>query len=57
LVAESGPDHEKRFATEILVGGRVLGHGEGRSKKQSEQEAARRALEELQRSGEAEGKS
>jgi len=57
LVAESGPDHEKRFATEILLGGRVLGRGEGKSKKQSEQEAARRALEELQRSGEAAGKA
>lgn len=53
LVAETGPDHEKRFVTEILVSGRVMGRGEGRSKKQSEQEAAKRALEELQQSGEA----
>ncbi len=51
LVAASGPDHAKRFATEIAIGGKVLGLGEGRSKKQSEQEAARRALEELQRRG------
>jgi ribonuclease-3 len=50
LVSESGPDHEKRFVTEIAVGGKVLGHGEGRSKKQSEQEAAKQALDELQRS-------
>lgn len=56
LVAESGPDHEKRFATEIVISGRVLGRGEGKSKKQSEQQAARRALEELQRSGEVNGK-
>ncbi len=49
LVAESGPDHEKRFVTEISVGGKILGRGEGKSKKQSEQEAAKRALEELQR--------
>ncbi len=47
LVAESGPDHEKRFVTEIAVGGKVLGRGEGRSKKQSEQEAAEKALAEL----------
>lgn len=53
LVAESGPDHEKRFVTEILIAGKVMGRGEGRSKKQAEQEAAKRALEELQRSGEA----
>jgi ribonuclease-3 len=48
LVAESGPDHEKYFVTEISVGGNVLGKGEGRSKKQSEQAAARIALKELQ---------
>jgi ribonuclease-3 len=51
LISESGPDHEKRFVTEIAVGGKVLGKGEGRSKKQSEQEAAMRALTQLQRSG------
>jgi ribonuclease-3 len=48
LVAESGPDHEKRFVTEINVGGEMLGRGEGKSKKQSEQEAAKKALEKLQ---------
>ena len=49
IVAATGPDHEKRFVTEITVGGKVFGKGEGRSKKQSEQEAAKIALEELQR--------
>jgi len=48
IVAETGPDHEKFFVTEISVGGKVLGKGEGRSKKQSEQEAAKIALMELQ---------
>jgi len=48
VVAESGPDHEKFFVTEISVGGTVLGKGEGRSKKQSEQAAAKIALMELQ---------
>lgn len=52
IVAAMGPDHEKRFVTEIAVGGKVLGIGEGRSKKQSEQEAAKRALNELQKRGE-----
>lgn len=47
LVAETGPDHEKRFVTEISVGGKMLGRGEGRSKKLSEQQAAKAALEEL----------
>lgn len=53
IVAATGPDHEKHFVTEIAVGGKVLAVGEGRSKKQSEQEAAKRALSELQKSGEA----
>ena len=53
LVAETGPDHEKRFATEIVIAGKVLGRGEGRSKKQAEQEAASKALKELQQSREA----
>jgi ribonuclease-3 len=54
LVSESGPDHAKRFITSITLGGKILGKGEGRSKKQSEQEAARKALSELQESGKAE---
>lgn len=49
LVDESGPDHAKRFVTEIVLGGSVLGRGEGRSKKESEQEAASKALEALRR--------
>ena len=53
LISESGPDHDKRFITEIAVGGKVLGRGEGKSKKQSEQEAAAKALVQLQSSAEA----
>ncbi len=51
LVEEAGPDHAKHFVTEIAVGGEVLGRGEGGSKKESEQEAAKKALETLQRGG------
>ena len=51
IVAESGPDHDKRFVTEIAVGGKVLGRGEGKTKKQAEQQAAKKALGELQKSG------
>jgi ribonuclease-3 len=43
----SGPDHAKRFVVEVLVRGRVLGHGEGNSKKLAEQRAARAALRTL----------
>jgi dsRNA-specific ribonuclease len=34
--------------TEIFVGGKLLGRGEGKSKKQAEQEAAQKALAGLQ---------
>jgi ribonuclease III len=52
VVSETGPDHEKVFVTEIAVGGKVLGKGEGKSKKQSEQHAARKALDALKKSDE-----
>ena len=51
VVAESGPDHAKHFVTEIVIQGKVVGRGEGKSKKQSEQQAARSALESLQEGG------
>jgi ribonuclease-3 len=40
ILRESGPDHAKTFAATVLVGGRVLGEGTGRSKKVAEQVAA-----------------
>jgi len=36
-----GPDHAKRFSATVSVAGTALGRGEGRSKKQAEQAAAR----------------
>lgn len=39
-VEESGPDHSKRFRAEAVLDGTLVGVGEGRSKKQAEQEAA-----------------
>ena len=47
LVSARGPDHAKRFTTRIRISGRELGVGEGASKKQSEQAAARAALNEI----------
>ncbi len=44
LVATSGPDHQKRFIVECWAAGRLLGHGEGSSKKRAEQAAAAAAL-------------
>jgi ribonuclease-3 len=47
-VHDEGPDHAKRFFASVSVGGAVHGKGEGRSKKQAEQEAARVAWQALQ---------
>lgn len=45
LVDESGPDHNKRFVVEVHLNSNVIGRGEGQSKKNAEQAAAREALE------------
>jgi len=42
-ITESGPDHDKRFAAQVLVAGEPLGAGDGRSKKEAEQVAAEAA--------------
>ena len=49
LSGESGPDHDKTFAFEVLLNGAVIGRGEGHSKKEAEQMSARAALEELEK--------
>lgn len=46
-VVDEGPDHAKHFVATVLVGGVARGRGEGRSKKQAEQAAARAAWTEL----------
>ena len=46
--AESGPDHDKRFTFRVSVNGVDVGEGTGRTKKEAEQNAARRALEDWQ---------
>ncbi len=39
-VTDVGPDHAKEFSAQAVVGGDVLGEGQGRSKKVAEQQAA-----------------
>jgi len=46
-VRDEGPDHAKRFFAVVYVAGVERGRGEGRSKKQAEQQAARGAWHEL----------
>jgi ribonuclease III len=47
VMNESGPDHDKRFQASALIGDEVKGMGWGKSKKEAEQEAAKNALEEI----------
>jgi ribonuclease-3 len=42
-VEESGPDHQKLFRATVRVAGRTYGSGQGRSKKEAEQQAAEAA--------------
>lgn len=44
-----GPDHDRLFKVGVTFDGRTLGQGEGRNKKTAEQNAAREALETLER--------
>ncbi|HVM35756.1 MAG TPA: ribonuclease III [Actinomycetota bacterium] len=43
-VTSTGPDHDKWFTASVFVAGVARGEGEGRSKKEAEQNAARAAL-------------
>ena len=47
MVREEGPDHAKTFVTEVRLNGAAIGEGSGHSKKESEQMAAKSALEKL----------
>lgn len=44
LLEESGPDHNKKFVTEVLVDGKSLAVGDGCSKKNAQQMAAYKAI-------------
>lgn len=48
LIQEKGPDHNKRFVMQVGLNESVLGTGEGKSKKEAEQLAAKLALKTLQ---------
>jgi len=51
LVGTLGPDHQKQFQVQVVVNGETLGEATGASKKEAEQEAAKRALEGLKTEG------
>lgn len=47
IIDEKGPDHAKVFVSELLVGEKTYGTGEGRTKKEAEQNAARAAMDRM----------
>lgn len=49
LVDAMGPDHDKEFIFVVKINGEIYGRGQGRSKKEAEQRAAREALARLRK--------
>jgi ribonuclease-3 len=47
LIEAIGPDHDRQFTVEVLIEGKILGRGTGKSKKIAEMEAAKLAWEKL----------
>lgn len=47
IVSISGPDHQKQFTVEVLLGDEVYGSGIGDNKKMAEQVAAEQALQRI----------
>ncbi len=45
IIAETGPDHDKTFTAEVVLEGDALAQGVGKSKKLAEMQAAKKALE------------
>lgn len=54
LLSETGPDHAKVFRMEVCIRKKYLGEGQGKSKKEAEQRAARSALKNLRKAEEGE---
>jgi len=50
VLSDTGPDHEKQFSATVIVSGKSVGAGAGRSKKLAEQAAAEQAWHALSES-------
>jgi len=50
LVSAEGPLHQPHFVVRVRLGGEIIGRGEGESKQDAEQTAAREGLARLSRS-------
>lgn len=53
IVKEDGPDHDKVFTVALLMGERKLSEGHGHSKQKAEEDAAKNAINKLEKSKEA----
>ncbi len=52
LVKEEGPDHDKNYGMNALIDEKIIGYGEGRTKKAAEQQAAYSAIKSLNKNAE-----
>jgi ribonuclease-3 len=50
IKSTTGPEHDKIFLVEVRVGGKIIGKGRGKSKKDAEQMAAKEGLYKLRKS-------
>lgn len=47
IIEETGPEHDKSYKAAVFNNGTLVAQGEGRSKKQAEEDSARNALQKL----------
>lgn len=47
IISELGPDHDKSFEAEVKCEGKILAKGKGKSKKEAQMQAAKKAIEEM----------
>lgn len=52
LVKEEGPNHDKNYGMNALIDEKIIGYGEGRTKKAAEQQAAYSAIKSLNKNAE-----
>ncbi len=50
LLSESGPDHDKKFVMQVVIGDQVYKEGSGKSKQTAQEDAAKNTLEMITRS-------
>ncbi len=51
VVEAEGPEHEREYTAEVLIGEWVIGSGKGKSKRTAAQASARHALQKVERQG------